>query len=225
MYDEDNVRLTLGDNLLEECVACLLGGHGISAAVGVAAFNHLKHRQLIHTSISPAELEAALLTPLQVNNRLVRYRFSKQKSIYISALFRQFESAAIPETPLALRSWLLQVPGIGPKTASWIVRNVHDSDDVAILDIHIIRAGQLMNLFPAKIRLPSQYDVLEKRYLDFCKALGVRASRLDACIWAQMKKYRASALMAAHPNGKRAARQLRTTEQNRQNVLKQAALL
>ncbi|MDZ3993341.1 hypothetical protein PspTeo4_24872 [Pseudomonas sp. Teo4] len=41
----------------------------------------------------------------------------------------------------ALRDWLLELPGIGYKTASWVARNWLDADDVAILDIHILRAG------------------------------------------------------------------------------------
>ena len=44
-------------------------------------------------------------------------------------------------SPVALRDWLLAIPGIGPKTASWIVRNRTGSSAVAIIDVHILRAG------------------------------------------------------------------------------------
>src|ERR1700761_1315138 len=36
------IRYRLGENLREEVAACLLGGHGIPARVGLAAFEHLK---------------------------------------------------------------------------------------------------------------------------------------------------------------------------------------
>jgi endonuclease III len=46
----------------------------------------------------------------------------------------------------------MSLPGIGPKTASWIARNWLDADDVAILDIHIMRVGQVIGLFPLSKR-------------------------------------------------------------------------
>ena len=50
-------------------------------------------------------------------------------------------SQRLPQEPLSLREFLLQLHGIGYKTASWIVRNFTGSDDVAIVDIHLRRAG------------------------------------------------------------------------------------
>jgi hypothetical protein len=40
VYPHDSFRI--GDNLTEEIVACLLGGHGLPAEVGLAAFRRLK---------------------------------------------------------------------------------------------------------------------------------------------------------------------------------------
>ena len=81
----------------------------------------------------------------------------------------------------------MELPGIGPKTASWIVRNWLGSDDVAILDVHVLRAGILMGLFPEDCRLPKDYEVLEKKFLDFARAIQVRASLLDAIMWRDMR--------------------------------------
>jgi thermostable 8-oxoguanine DNA glycosylase len=81
----------------------------------------------------------------------------------------------------------MAIPGIGPKTASWIVRNWTGTDEVAILDVHVIRAGQLIGLFPKHIRLPRDYSALEARFLEFSHALKVRASLLDAIIWREMR--------------------------------------
>src|ERR1700759_5276458 len=41
-------RHRLGESLEEEIVACLLGGHGIPAEMGIAAFQHLKEAGLFH---------------------------------------------------------------------------------------------------------------------------------------------------------------------------------
>jgi thermostable 8-oxoguanine DNA glycosylase len=83
----------------------------------------------------------------------------------------------------------MEIEGIGPKTASWIVRNWLGSDDVAILDIHVIRACQAIGVFPSEVALSSEYAKLEQRFLDFSKGLGVRASILDAVIWHHMREF------------------------------------
>jgi thermostable 8-oxoguanine DNA glycosylase len=87
-----------------------------------------------------------------------------------------------------MRNDLMAFPGVGPKTASWIVRNLTGSNDVAILDVHVIRAGQTMGLFPHEIRLPHDYEVLEDLFLKFANGIGVGAASLDALIWSQMRR-------------------------------------
>jgi hypothetical protein len=77
----------------------------------------------------------------------------------------------------------MSLPGIGPKTASWIARNWLDADDVAILDIHIMRVGQVIGLFPLEQTVERHYMALEERFLRFAELLDVRASELDAIIW------------------------------------------
>jgi N-glycosylase/DNA lyase len=87
----------------------------------------------------------------------------------------------------ALRDWLLAIPGIGHKTASWVARNWLDADDVAILDIHVLRAGHLGQFFTPGLSVDRHYLQLETEFLKFCNGLGIRASELDAVIWHEMK--------------------------------------
>jgi thermostable 8-oxoguanine DNA glycosylase len=91
-----------------------------------------------------------------------------------------------------MRQLLLSIEGIGPKTASWIVRNVMGSDDVAIIDIHILRACTGMGVFPSDIRLPRDYEPLERRFIAFSNAIDVRPSVLDAVMWSEMRSIPAS---------------------------------
>ena len=83
---------------------------------------------------------------------------------------------------------MIKIPSIGPKTASWITRNWLGSDDVAILDIHIIRAGVLIGLFDRRQKVPKDYDAMEARFLEFAAALQVRPSLLDAVMWREMRQ-------------------------------------
>ena len=87
---------------------------------------------------------------------------------------------------MRVRDWLLALPGIGYKTASWIARNWLDADDVAILDIHVLRAGALAGFFERELTVERDYLQLEDQFLKFSRAIGVRASELDAVIWLEM---------------------------------------
>lgn len=78
--------------------------------------------------------------------------------------------------------------GIGPKTASWIVRNHLGADDVAILDVHITRACVAAGVFPEDADPRRDYFGLETRFLAFCAAIDEPARRLDAIMWDCMRR-------------------------------------
>lgn len=177
----------LGRSLAEEVGACLLGGHGIPATVGLAAYEHLRAKDAFSgLHHSQEQIEAWLREPLTVNGRQVNYRFAAQKAKYLAAALPMLNQAPAFTEGKALRDWLLQLAGIGPKTASWIARNWLDADDVAILDIHIMRLGQVLGLFPKHYTVEKHYFELEALFLKFSTALGVRASELDAVMWHEM---------------------------------------
>jgi N-glycosylase/DNA lyase len=175
--------------LAEEIVFCLLGGFGIRAEINVAAFRRLCEHGVLDAGGAPTnnQIEALLSEPLIVDGRRIRYRFPHQRAERIAAALVMLQTGLPPTEPLILRRWLLRIAGIGPKTASWIVRNHLDCDEVAILDIHVIRACQVMNVFSSHVKMPRDYEVLERKFLAFSAAIGVRASVLDAIIWRQMR--------------------------------------
>ena len=178
----------LGRNLNEEIAACLLGGYGIPAELGLLAFRRLRDRNLLDGAASSDAMEAALSEPFSIAERERRYRFPRQKAAYLSNALMNVAKAVVPRDALKLRQILLELPGIGPKTASWIVRNYCNSSNVAIIDIHILRAGQLMGLFDPADDPAKKYFELETRFLAFCSALGAPACALDALIWDYMRR-------------------------------------
>lgn len=184
----NRVNYKLGSTLVEEVAACLLGGHGIPAEVGLEAFRHLKRKGAFdHRSPTEEELVAWLSEPIAIGHRTIKYRFARQKSKYLAAAFDKLDSELPPLTSgRDLRDWLLCLPGIGFKTASWIARNWLDADDVAIIDIHILRAGQLGGFFDPDLTVERHYLKLEDQFIKLSKALNVRASELDALIWLEM---------------------------------------
>ena len=187
-------RYNLGRTLLEEVGACLLGGHGISGDVGVGAYKHLRDKGAFAGEPTPSreQLERWLKEPLSVAGRQIHYRFAAQKARYLSHALPMLHDAPEISVGKELRDWLLRLPGVGPKTASWIARNWLHADDVAILDIHIVRVGQLAGVFPRHLNVERHYHELERRFLDFCAALDLRAAELDAVIWSEMASSPAS---------------------------------
>lgn len=177
----------LAPTLIEEIIMCILGGYGIPSEVGILAFNYLKQNNLLQRNVGFDNLYKALASPIEVvPGRKIRYRFCYQKSTYIYRFLNREDLDEIPEmNDIMLRNWLLSIDGIGLKTASWITRNWTKSNKVAIIDIHLLRAGKLTGFFNKHI---SDYLKLEQQYLTFCEALEVEASDMDAIIWNYMKK-------------------------------------
>jgi thermostable 8-oxoguanine DNA glycosylase len=198
MGENENIY-KLGSNILEEVVVCLLGGFGMPSEIGLAAYDRLKEEGLISPFAPFSDIYNALRRPFMLGDgRKVHYRFYNQKSKYLYGLLNRTDLNKIPlHDDIQLRDWLLSVKGIGLKTASWITRNWLDSNNVAILDIHIIRAGLLAGFYTQDTdNLSKHYFKLERQYLAFCKALEVSAAIMDAIIWDFMKKTNKLALNA-----------------------------
>lgn len=226
-----SIKYKLGKTLREEVGACLLGGHGIPASIGLLAYNHLKAKGAFEAE--PPQEEALLRwlsEPIEHEGRLVRYRFANQKARYLAAAMRKLAHEPSPEqSGRALRDWLTLVPGIGYKTASWVARNWLDADDVAILDIHILRAGVLAGFLDPDLTVERDYLALESQFIEFSVGLGVRASELDAVIWLDMmaSPLTVGATLNALPDSKFKAKHApsRTRSQRREPDSHQLALL
>jgi thermostable 8-oxoguanine DNA glycosylase len=182
-------NFSLGRSLAEELVACLLGGHGAPAEVGLAAFQRVATHLREHgPTLSHATAIDLLSRPLAVNGRWVRYRFANTRARYLVGSLQalpHIQESELDDTEL--RNRLCALPGIGLKTASWIVRNQRGSDQVAILDVHIMRAGIMMGVFEKGSSPARGYLGLEARFLTFCRAVGVRPSQMDAVMWRTMR--------------------------------------
>ena len=196
MDEPDHYRL--GRSLREEVLACLLGGHGISAEVGLAAYQRLRARPN-NELLDVDRCCELLLEPLDVRGRAVRYRFANQKARYVGGAMAGLEGIPDKLGDIELRDALAGLPGIGLKTASWVVRNWRGSDAVSILDVHIIRAAEGLGLFREGWRVSKDYRLMERAYLAFCRAIGARASILDSVMWMTMRQLPSSIAVTMTP--------------------------
>lgn len=177
----------LGGTLAEELVACILGGYGLPAEMGIAAFEALRAEDLIRLHPPPDEgdLEEVLRQPLHMRGRSgpVRYRFPAQRAARVVGALRFLCDRRPPAQAHELREWLLQVPGVGPKTASWVARNRSSDDGIAIVDVHIRQAGIAAGFFPSDWKLPRDYARFEQAFCAVAEIGGVSSAALDARIW------------------------------------------
>lgn len=179
--------LSLGRNLPEELAACLLGGYGMPAAVGLMAYKRIRDLGLLEVKPAATELEAVLSEPIFIGGRNWTYRFPRQKAKFLSHCLQRLDEIDTTADDIAFRNQLTCLPGIGLKTASWIVRNLRQSDSVAIIDVHILRAGRRMGLFDPTLTPEKNYISLENDFLLFADAIGARASHLDGLIWSYLR--------------------------------------
>ena len=186
------VALGRGAPLVEELCFCLLGGYGVTAEANAAAFSALSEAGLVRTEPAPSaeEVEAVLSVPLVVRGRRrpVRYRFPRQRAGRVASALARLGATSLPLSPVGLRDSLLGFDGVGPKTASWIVRNHTLSNDVAIVDVHLRRAGLAAGFFRPEWRLPRDYHLFEAAFLAYAAVGRVPAGVLDLCIWDQVRR-------------------------------------
>ena len=180
----------LGGTLEDEIIACLLGGYGIPAEVGIAAYERIRSEcGGSYEALTEEGFVLDLLSkPLEVKGRQLRYRFARQKSHFLSSSFQMLPEIDQSLPDRELRDEITTLKGIGPKTASWVVRNWRDSDRVAILDIHIIRACEHLGLFEPGWKVDRHYLAMEEAFLAFAGVIGARASLLDSVMWNVMRQ-------------------------------------
>ena len=179
-------------SLREEVGFCLLGGYGVTLEVADAFFQFLKKQGVFRdgAETSRHDILRMLLTPIDIDGSPRKYRFPQQRAHRLHEAMQRLDSLTLElKDPVQFRDQIQSLNGVGPKTASWIARNWLDTDNVAILDIHVLRAGWAINLFDLKCKLPQDYSKLEYKFIVFAKTLQVRASELDAIMWSDMRKF------------------------------------
>ncbi len=189
-YREPFADVELSQRIISELGFCILGGFGITAELGTAAYERCLQAGLFQRlEIEETMWADELKRPLLVSNREVKYRYPNQKAKFLaSAMSFLRENSLRTESGLELREQLRQIKGVGFKIASWVARNVLDCDDVAILDIHLLRAGRICGLFSSEHRVERDYLEMESLFLEFSRAMAVRPSRLDLLIWEEMRE-------------------------------------
>ena len=185
------------DRLEDELLFCLLGGFGITYELCVSATailsptrpfaDHWSDDRLFEYLVTT--LSSRLFEPKRRDGSLRKYRFPRRKA----ELILQARQWVIDNYPIThaleqrhdastRREFLCTCPGIGLKTASWVIRNISPQSDVAILDVHIVRAMQATGRI-GQVRMPRDYEEAESAFLDWCRDLRAPPGAFDLFLW------------------------------------------
>ena len=186
------------EDIEDELLFCLLGGYGITEEHGRSAWTTVRQLEPFSEIWQDDDLFQQIMTtlespqfkPRRADGSLRRYRFPKRKSALIVEARKWVRSHKPLEKcllywddPKDRRQILLACPGLGLKSASWLLRNLGMGDGLAVLDVHLVRALQDAKRIANEIRLPRDYYAVEKAFLDWCHELDAPSAAFDLFIW------------------------------------------
>ena len=198
--------------LWNELMSCILGSQ-VPYEVAKAASERIRATRLFSCcdALSPLMLERSLmmllLEPLEVGGIRRRYRFPVMRSRQLTAAFvavRQpgqsiSEQVFSGEDAKEIRAALVsRIPGLGPKQASMFLRNIGQSQNLAVLDSHVLRFMHAVGLLRERPSPPTTlktYEVFERVLGVFCQELGYAVGHVDRAIWIVMRVARREALV------------------------------
>lgn len=130
------------------------------------------------------------------------FPFARQKTGYLRRSLERFgvnlgclrEALANPDVRTARAGVIALGHGLGPKQASFFLRQVGHPEPVAIIDVHVLAYMRLAGLCTEQ-RAPCTlrgYEALESRLLDYALGRGLPSCDLDRAIWVTMRAGRAN---------------------------------
>lgn len=180
-----------------ELIFCLLSGfsvsyeHALSASELVAALEPFEKRWSARKLEERLQIELSRpqFEPRRRDGSLRRYRFPTAKARLLVGAREWLSSSGDIVAKLTgtgdegeRRRILCGCPGVGPKTASWLLRNLGLGADLAILDIHLLRALRAAGRI-GEVSLPRDYERAERAFLDWCRELNAPAAAFDLFVW------------------------------------------
>lgn len=178
-YADDDAYETM--DLKTATVWGLLHGYGVVAEVANAYLDRVM--ALLKNDEAPSEAAVAevLATPIK---GFGLYRYPNRKAAFIAEAVSRLTSNPPPDDANALRDYLMQLRGVGPKTAALIESGFRGPQaEVHVNDIHLRRALLHSGVFRAHWDVDQHYDRFEAAFLQYALHGNVAPVALDGCIW------------------------------------------
>jgi N-glycosylase/DNA lyase len=183
-----------------ELLFCLLGGHGVLYELAFSATDRLADLGVLAQGgpsgdalerMVAHELKQPQFAPARANGSPRRYRYPSRKAELLKQAGDWIKRAAMDNLVASIhaeenegdrRRFMCTCPGVGPKTASWFLRNAGYATHLAVLDVHVLRAltaaGRL-----GEYLLPRDYERVEGYFLGWCEDLKALPAAFDLFLW------------------------------------------
>ena len=192
------------DALWRELVACILGSR-VRFEVAHAAVERMAMRQLFseyRTSSGYQQYEKDVMQALTnegVQGKFSRHPFYRVRANQIRLAAERFyggrntlrsfleHSGDIRDTR---RRLILEVSGLGPKQASLFLRNIGYSENIAVLDIHVLTYMRWVGLIEAPLKAVMtlrNYEKLEEVFIEHAYSFGYIPDCFDLAVWVVVK--------------------------------------
>ncbi len=196
-FASPRVHSPSGAQFERELLFCLLGGFGVSFELAFSATERLVEVDPFNSSWNESdlleqircELSRRQFEPRTANGTPRSYRFPNRKAdLIVGARRWLLAQGAVSQALICVdsererRRMLCDCPGIGLKTATWLLRNLGLASQLAILDIHVVRALRTAGRIASE-RLPRDYEAVEVAFLKWCAELGAPPAAFDLFVW------------------------------------------
>jgi N-glycosylase/DNA lyase len=193
--------------LVHELLLCILGS-GVRYEIAVAYSMEITSSKCLSKNniTNPENIERKISSILNkpVDNYwggkpYSRYRYPNTRASYISSSycniinnfgsFKKFLSSGYSSSELRRRI-VKTCPGIGPKQASHFLKNVGYSDDLAILDRHIVKYMEIANITSVstyQLGKLDKYEDVELQYINAVKSFKYPVAIVDQAMWFIMR--------------------------------------
>ena len=191
-------------------VSCILGSH-VRYETANASFQRLIDYELLNINkilaspaVSKEEIATVLKKPTSCSNyknMICTYPHPKSKADYIvETAKRIYESSGTSLKEILKKSdneyvarenLVKKAKGIGYKQASLYLRNIGFTDNLAILDTHVVRYMNLIGLLTVDVKPrilhKNEYLRTERKLVEYANMKRILLSALDAAIWIIMR--------------------------------------
>ncbi len=189
------------EKLWEELVCCVLSSQ-VRFELSQAVTQNLKRNGFLDLGRLDCSFEnrlgECLRSPVMVEGRSIKYRFPNIKAKQIAAARINIYESGLTlrkiqkkyREPSELRTVLVDlVPGLGMKQASMYLRNVSNSLELAVIDSHVLKYMNIINLIKKVPSSISKIHYLAKENIltTYTKKFGYPVGCVDYAIWIVMR--------------------------------------
>ena len=129
----------------------------------------------------------------------IRFKNTKAKRLIMLRELMSIDGKLAPkkvlinnDDVLKIREWIIKnINGMGLKEASHVLRNLGMGDNIAILDRHILRVLEALNVISEipKTLTYKKYLEIENKMREYSKYSGITMDRLDLVLWYRQVGY------------------------------------